>query len=147
VGAAATLRLSTRGRTREFRGRAIVDDTVGYHARHTHWWWSAGAGRAASGAAVAWNLVSGINDAQSASERTVWVDGEPFEPPPSRFAADLTAVDGLTFHTEAQLSRRARLGPIRSDYHQPFGTFSGHLPGGLELAHGLGVMEEHDVWW
>jgi hypothetical protein len=36
---------------------------------------------------------------------------------------------------------------VRSRYRQPFGTFSGALPGGIELADGYGVMEEHDVWW
>ena len=34
-----------------------------------------------------------------------------------------------------------------SRYRQPFGTFAGELPGGLELAEGYGVMEDHDVHW
>jgi hypothetical protein len=36
---------------------------------------------------------------------------------------------------------------VRSSYRQPFGSFSGSLPGGVELAAGLGVLEEHDVYW
>ena len=36
---------------------------------------------------------------------------------------------------------------MRSRYRQPFGTFSGMLPGGIELAQGYGVMEAHDVHW
>ena len=36
---------------------------------------------------------------------------------------------------------------MRSRYRQPFGTFTGTLPGGIELAEGYGVMEEHDVLW
>ena len=36
---------------------------------------------------------------------------------------------------------------MRSRYRQPFGTFEGELPGGLTLAEGYGVMEEHDVYW
>ncbi len=39
------------------------------------------------------------------------------------------------------------LGLFRSDYRQPFGAFSGELPGGLVLEEGFGVMEEHDVRW
>ena len=35
----------------------------------------------------------------------------------------------------------------RSDYVQPFGTFSGTLPGGAELARGYGVMEDHRARW
>ena len=34
-----------------------------------------------------------------------------------------------------------------SEYRQPFGTFSGALPGGVTLAEGYGVMERHDVRW
>src|SRR3712207_7172060 len=49
----------------------------GYHARHTSWRWSAGIGRAKDGRRVAWNLVDGVHDAPEASERTVWLDGEP----------------------------------------------------------------------
>ena len=37
---------------------------------------------------------------------------------------------------------------FRSHYRQPFGAFSGELPGGgPRLAEGYGVMEEHDVRW
>ena len=36
---------------------------------------------------------------------------------------------------------------FRSDYRQPFGTFSGRLPGGPELSEGYGVMESHEVFW
>jgi len=36
---------------------------------------------------------------------------------------------------------------FRSDYRQPFGTFSGELPGGPRLSEGYGVMESHDVRW
>jgi hypothetical protein len=36
---------------------------------------------------------------------------------------------------------------MRNRYRQPFGEFSGSLPGNLRLAEGYGVMEEHDVRW
>ena len=62
-----------------------------------------------------------------------------------RFAAD----DGgeLHFRAEAERARRDDLKLFVSDYRQPFGTFSGTLPGGVELAEGYGVMEWHDVRW
>ena len=45
-------------------------------------------------------------------------------------------------------ARRTRTSIVmRSRYRQPFGTFEGELPGGLALAEGCGVMEEHDVYW
>jgi hypothetical protein len=70
-----------------------------------------------------------------------------------RFATDLSAIafaeDGaaLGFHAEAQRARRDDLKLLVSDYRQPFGTFTGALPGGLPLAEGFGVMERHAVRW
>ncbi len=147
------------GARRSLDLRAIVDESAGYHARHTAWRWSAGVGLAASGAAVAWNLVDGIHDAADASERTVWVDGRPHEVGPVAFADDLSsvapvasagelpAVGGLRFSAEAVRARRENLLVLRSEYEQPFGTFAGELPVAGELREGWGVMERHDVRW
>jgi hypothetical protein len=132
---------------RAFDGRAIVDDSAGYHARHTAWHWSAGVGDAADGTPVAWNLVEGINDPPRGSERTVWVAGEPVEPPPVAFAPDLSSVGELRFTEEARRERRENLLLVRSRYVQPFGTFAGLLPDGTELRAGHGVMERHAVRW
>ena len=132
--------------------RAVVDDTVGYHARHTEWWWTAGVGQGADGRAVAWNLVSGVNDPPSGSERAVWIDGRPHEVAPVGFSADLRRISGedgseLRFHAEAERSHSADLLIVKSDYRAPFGAFSGSLPGGVALAHGLGVVEHHRALW
>jgi hypothetical protein len=128
---------------------AVIDDTAAYYARHTRWRWSAGVGQALDGRGLAWNLVAGVNDPESGSERTVWVDGEPYEPPPVTFDDDLSGIGGLRFHAEATRERRENLLVVRSRYRQPFGTFSGALPGNkpIEVAHGFGVMEDHEVWW
>jgi Protein of unknown function (DUF2804) len=125
----------------------FVDDSAGYHARHTTWRWSAGIGRARNGRALAWNLVEGVHDAPEASERTVWEDGVPHEVPPQPFAEDLSRVGNLRFEEWCAREDQTRRGPFRSDYRQPFGVFSGILPGGLELESGYGVMEWHDVRW
>ena len=125
----------------------FVDESAGYHARRTTWLWSAGIGRATGGRAVAWNLVDGVHDAREASERTVWVDGDPHEVEPQRFAPDLSAVGDLRFSEWCTREDRTRRPLIHSDYRQPFGSFSGRLPGGLELESGYGVMEWHDVRW
>jgi hypothetical protein len=135
------------GEPRTIDAPAVIDDTAAYYERHTRWRWSAGVGRTPDGRALAWNLVAGVNDPPEHSERTMWVDGDPREVPRSAFAEDLTAVDALRFRAEATRERRENLGLLRSFYRQPFGTFSGELPGGLPLAEGYGVMEDHDVWW
>ncbi len=135
------------GAQRSVDARAVIDDTAAYYERHTRWRWSAGVGESRDGRPLAWNLVSGVNDPLRNSERTVWIDGRPAEVGPSAFAADLSGVDGLRFHAEAMRERHENLLLVRSAYRQPFGTFSGELPGGVPLAEGYGVMEEHDVWW
>jgi hypothetical protein len=124
----------------------FVDDSAGYHARHTAWRWSAGIGRAEDGRSVAWNLVDGVHDG-SASERTVWMDGAAQEVPPQPFANDLSRVGDLEFKAWCARESNRNLVVMRNRYRQPFGEFSGRLPGGLELAEGYGVMEEHDVLW
>jgi hypothetical protein len=140
------------GRVRALDARAVIDDGAGYHARHTVWRWSAGIGVAGSGAQVAWNLVDGVHDAPEASERTVWVNGEPHEVAPVRFEPRLEGVEfadggSLRFAAEATVARRENLVLLRSDYEQPFGTFSGALPVAGELREGFGVMERHEVRW
>jgi uncharacterized protein DUF2804 len=140
------------GPPRTIEALAVIDDTAGHHARETEWWWSAGVGESPDGVALAWNLVSGVNDPPSGSERAVWVDGRPAETPPVSFAADLSSIrceDGaeLRFTAETERSRRDNLLIVRSDYRAPFGTFSGTLPGDIELAHGRGVVEHHRARW
>jgi hypothetical protein len=139
-------------RLRPIDARAVIDDSAGYHERFVSWRWSAGVGAAEDGRLLAWNLVSGINDPARDSERTIWVDGEASEVGPNTFADDLSRVDfaeggGLRFSPEAERSRHDNMVLVRSSYRQPFGTFSGCLPGGIELGHGFGVMEEHEVHW
>jgi hypothetical protein len=139
--------VSIDGRALAIDGAAVIDDTAAYYPRHTSWRWSAGVGSAEDGRPVAWNLVSGVNDPPANSERTVWIDGEPTEAPPCTFAADLTSVDDLRFHPEAERRHSQNLILVRSEYRQPFGTFSGTLPGGIALSQAYGVMEKHDAWW
>jgi hypothetical protein len=140
-------RIAVGGSERSVRARAIVDDTAAFYPRLTHWRWCAGVGRSPEGRELAWNLVQGVNDPVTSSERTVWVDGEPYEAPPCSFAPDLHRVDDLYFAAEARLERRQNLVLIASDYRQPFGTFSGILPGGVSVQEGYGVMEEHRARW
>jgi hypothetical protein len=151
IAARGTLRIDG-GPLRSIEARAVIDDTAGYHARETEWWWTAGIGRARDGRALAWNLVSGVNDPPSGSERAVWLAGVPSEVPPVQFARDLSNVrcsDGseLCFSPEAERTRRENLLIVASDYRAPFGSFSGELPGGIELAQGLGVVEHHRARW
>ena len=135
------------GRRFEVDARGVVDESAGYHARETAWKWSAGVGVTEDGRRVGWNLVTGVHDHPDASERTLWVDGRPEHLPPVEFADDLSSVGGLSFREWSAREDNTNVLLMRSRYRQPFGEFSGELPGGLRLARGWGVMEEHDVRW
>ncbi|HEX5608818.1 MAG TPA: DUF2804 family protein [Solirubrobacterales bacterium] len=137
------------GRRWEVEARGVDDESAGYHQRHTSWRWSAGVGQAEDGRAVAWNLVEGVNDPARNSERAIWVEGEPSEPPPSRFngmAGIELPGSTLEFASESAHARDENFLLFGSRYRHRFGSFSGSL-GTVPLAAGLGVMEEHDAVW
>lgn len=151
VRARGTLALGARPPI-EIDALAVIDDTAGYHARVTEWWWAAGVGSGSDGTPLAFNLVQGVNDPPSDSERAIWVAGVAHEAPPVRFSADLgtiVAEDGsrLRFAPEAERSRHENLLVVRSDYRAPFGTFSGTLPGSIPLVNAIGVVEHHRARW
>lgn len=138
------------GRRLQVSGHGIDDESAGYHARHTSWRWSTGVGTSVEGRTLAWNLVEGINDPPTGSERAVWIDGKPTEPQPVYFrgldGVDLGDAGTLDFASESAHGHDDNFLLIRSRYRHRFGSFSGSL-GGRELAQGLGVMEEHDALW
>jgi Protein of unknown function (DUF2804) len=135
----------------KLEARGIEDESAGYHPRHTVWTWSAGVGRTVDDRSVGWNLVAGINDPPRDSERAIWLDGHPSEPGPATFEG-LDAIafeDGsrLEFTAEQERHRKENLLLARYEYRQPFGRFTGSLPGGIELERALGVIEHHDAVW
>jgi hypothetical protein len=142
------VRIGERRIRAELRG--VEDESAGYHPHHTVWSWSAGVGVTSDGREVGWNLVSGINDPAQGSERAIWIDGKPSEPAPVRFdGLEAIELDGgrLEFSAEAERSKQEKRLFVDYSYRQPFGTFTGTLPGGIELARGFGVMEHHDAHW
>lgn len=124
----------------------LLDESAGHHARVTQWSWSAGCGTSDTGAALTWNLVDGVHDSPTNSERTLWVDGVAREVGPVEFADDLSRVGELEFRPERERARHDRMILIDSKYRQPFGTFTGSIDG-VTLREGYGVMESHDVRW
>ena len=146
-GARASGLIELDGAPIQFDERGIVDESAGYHARHTVWSWSAGVGRLVDGRAAAWNLVTGLHDSETNSERTVWIDGVAAEAAPVDFEDDLSAVGGLAFTPWAERRDTTNALLLKSNYRQPFGTFAGKLPTGEDLAEGYGVMEAHEAVW
>jgi hypothetical protein len=139
------------GESFDVDGLALVDESAGYPPRRTSWLWSAGAGLSTSGEPVAWNTTVGLHDVPPRTESTVWVNGVAREITPGRIAADLSSVAwddaGLSFSPSVVRRRSENLLVVRSSYEQPFGAFTGTLPGGVVLASAQGVMERHDAVW
>ena len=82
----------------------------------------------------------------------MWVDGVAAEATTGdvrRRPSSVSLADGTGWRSppESVRERDDNLLVIRSRYVQPFGTFSGTLPGAGELREGYGVMEAHDVRW
>jgi hypothetical protein len=137
---------------RAVEGVIFVDINAGYHERHTHWRWAAGAGLDQHNRLVSFNAINGLFDTPVKSERTIWIDGEAQEIGPVTFADDLSTVSfaeggTLSFQPEALIEHHDNFLLIRSDYLHWFGTYSGTLPGGIELREAHGVRERQDALW
>ena len=140
------------GTERAVTGVMFVDVNAGYHERSTHWRWAAGAGLDQYGRLVAFNAITGLHDSPKGSERTLWIDGEEREIGPVTFSEDLSTVSfteggALRFQPEALIEQHTNLLLVRSDYFHWFGTYTGTLPGGIEISGATGVRERHDALW
>ena len=83
------------------------------------------------GVPVTWNLVAGMHP----GENTVWVDGTPHRVDPPPFDG-IAGVGDLRFTALATRAKQENYLVIASDYEQPFGTFTGTLPTGRDVAGG-----------
>jgi hypothetical protein len=138
--------------TREAAGVVFVDDNAGYHERRTRWRWAAGAGLDQHGRLVAFSAINGLCDSPVQSERTIWIEGDARETAPVTFSDDLSTVSfaeggTLRFHPEALIENHDNFLLVRSDYYHWFGTYTGTLPGGIELREAHGVRERQDALW
>ncbi len=151
LGIKATGTLRIGGRVVEVDSFGMVDDSAGYHPRKTLWRWSTGVGKDSAGRTIAWNFVNGMHDRPDGNENAVWVDGERSTLSSAPIAEDLSSItignNRLDFHQESERGAKSNLLIIRSEYRQPFGTFTGTLPGIGEIHDAYGVMEFHDVVW
>lgn len=161
AGMGASGRIVSPHGTRDLDGAAWTDATDGRQDHHTTWRWAAGAGRSSDGAhRVGLHASSGMNGT-GPGEDLVWWDGAP-HPLAVRVLAPVRedALDGpwtlagddwqLTLDPVGVRAADEGLGPIRSRYSQPVGTWHGTLPGpdgrpvDVRLA---GVAEDHEARW
>lgn len=149
IRAQGTVRVG--GREVEVDSLGMIDDSAGYHPRKTLWRWSTGVGKDSQGRDVAWNFVNGMHDSPADNENAIWIDGERTKVSIAPIADDLSTItignESLTFHQEAERGAKSNLLVVRSEYRQPFGRFTGTLPGVGEITDAYGVMEFHNVVW
>ena len=107
--------LARRRPTASVEALAVIDDTAGYHARHTEWRWSAGVGGASDGVAARMEpRQRRQRPAQWERARGVGRSARPSETRPVSFATDLSEIiceDGskLSFAAEAERSRKENM--------------------------------------
>jgi hypothetical protein len=139
---------------------ALIDEQKAYYPYRSFWEWATGAGRTSSGEPLAFNLCrNSIADDGEHNENCVWIDGKIHCLHAARFEFDevmkpwrLATTDAaleLVFTPVGERAERttAALGLIRSDFHQPFGTFRGSFRDDLGVVHPIddlfGLAEHH----
>ena len=133
---------------------AVIDDTRRLPRARDRVALERGRRRGAGRAALAWNLVSGVNDPPRGSERAVWVAGAPHEAPAVSFSEDLTRI-GCADGSRAALRRPRRSAAAqRQPADRRAATTarrSAPSPGRCRAASrwraGLGVVEHHRARW
>lgn len=141
-----------RDTTRAVNGILFADIQAGYHSRHTRWKWMAGAGRDQHNRLVAFNVITGMFDSPTNSERSILTASTMDEVAPVTYSDDLSTVTfseggSLSFQQEALIEQHSNYLLIRDDYFHAFGKYSGTLPGGIELREAFGVRENQDAVW
>jgi len=151
---------ATRVEFDEGRDLAMLDVQKTFYPYSTHWNWATCAGYDRSGRLLALNLVQNmIEDDEQHNENCLWANGALTPWSAARFTFDPAALlapwhiettDGkcrLTFTPQGERSEKINLGLIVSDFHQPFGLFSGTVVDADGVAYEIkdfyGVCEHH----
>lgn len=141
------------------RDVCLLDEQKAFYPYRSFWRWMTFAGYDGRGRLLAANLChNNIADDERYSENCYWVDGRIFLTGAARFGyseADVLGpwcihtTDGsvdLEFRPRGERAERIRVGPLLSDFHQPFGLFRGRLGKGeasLAVEDLFGLCEHH----
>lgn len=141
------------------RDVCLLDEQKAFYPYRSFWRWLCFGGFTPDGTLIATNLCHNvIPDDEEYSENCYWVGGEIHLTGAARFGYSeakilepwfIRTTDGavdLEFHPRGERAERIRVGPILSDFHQPFGLFRGRLGGGgkaVEVHDLFGLCEQH----
>ncbi|OFW57279.1 MAG: hypothetical protein A2V52_08585 [Actinobacteria bacterium RBG_19FT_COMBO_54_7] len=141
------------------RDVCLLDEQKAFYPYHSFWKWMTFAGRSEDASIIAANLCqNNIANDEEYSENCYWVGGKIFLTGAARFGyseADILGpwfiktTDGLAdldFQPQGERAERIKVGPIMSDFHQPFGLFKGKLGSGrkaVKVKDLFGLCEQH----
>jgi len=139
---------------------ALIDEQKSYYPYASFWKWATAAGRTSAGEHLAFNLCQNvIADDEELNENCVWLDGKIHCLKAARFELDdvmgpwrMKTTDAALELVFTPVGERAEkitavCGLVRSDFHQPFGTFRGSFRDDGGVAHPIddlfGLAEHH----
>lgn len=141
------------------RDVCLLDEQKAFYPYRSFWRWLTFGGYAEGKGLVAANLCHNlIADDEEYNENCYWIGGRIHLTGAARFGYSeafilgpwfVRTTDGLVdveFRPQGERSQRIRVGPIYSDFHQPFGLFGGSLGEGdeeLEVKEIFGLCEQH----
>ncbi|MBN1565083.1 MAG: DUF2804 domain-containing protein [Anaerolineae bacterium] len=142
-------------------GTALVDVQKTYYPHNAFWQWATFAGQDQQGVPIALNLTHNmITDDDRWNENCAWIDGRLIRFSAARFDFDpantqqrwhIRTTDDkvqVTFTPQGERSEKIAIaGLMRSDFHQPFGTYHGTIMDDAGQTHTIteafGVAEHH----
>lgn len=139
---------------------ALIDVQKTFYPYHTFWKWATCAGYDKEGRLIALNLCQNfIEDDETYNENCLWVDGKISYLGAARFKYDegdvlrpwhIETTDGnckLEMKPKGERCGKVNLGLLMSNFHQPFGTFSGNVVDSdgksYEINDLFGLVEHH----
>jgi len=139
---------------------ALLDEQKTYYPYVSFWKWATAAGYNEYGELLAFNLCQNmITDDEDFNENCMWVDGKIFCLKAARFkfeeknimhSWEVKTTDGyldLLFTPSGERAEKLNAGLIVSDFHQPFGIYSGKFKDEnnrmYPLANLFGLAEHH----
>lgn len=149
-------------------GLSGIDWNCGYRATETYWNWAAATGRSVSGDVVGFNLTAhrhweSPEEEEDAADCALWLGGERIKLPRIEFdynhdnlmapwrIHDAAGLVDLVFQPDGERHDDINFGLVVSQFHQPYGRFSGTLAGPsgarFELDGVYGVTEQHFARW
>ncbi len=122
------------------RDLALMDEQKTFYPYRSFWEWATSAGYDEKGRLIAFNLCRNmITEDSEANENCIWIDGRitlldatrfRFNPDDLLQPWEMRTLDHrveLDFRPLGERAERINLGLVLSDFHQPFGLYSGKL--------------------